>query len=66
MLHFDFMASPPAELMMKALELLFACGAIDEYCKLTKPIGTTLAEFPVEPQMARMVRTAFEPRSRAC
>lgn len=38
-LHFDFMSPPPAPLMSRALELLYACGALDEYCKLTKPIG---------------------------
>jgi hypothetical protein len=38
-LHFDFLSAPPAEIMMRALEMLFACGAIDAYCKLTKPIG---------------------------
>lgn len=59
-LHFDFMSPPPAELLMKALELLYACGALDEYCKLTKPIGSTLAEFPLDPQMARMLMAAGE------
>jgi ATP-dependent RNA helicase DDX35 len=54
-LHFDFMAPPPAELMIKALELLYATGALDGACKLTHPVGTTLAEFPVEPQLGRMV-----------
>ncbi|KAF9334245.1 hypothetical protein BG006_002494 [Podila minutissima] len=30
-LRFDFMTSPPAELMSKALELLYSLGALDEF-----------------------------------
>ena len=29
-LHFDFPTPPPAENLMRALELLFALGALDE------------------------------------
>ncbi len=57
-LHFDFMSPPPAELLINALELLYAIGALDANCKLTKPVGASLAEFPVEPQLAKMLLTS--------
>jgi HrpA-like RNA helicase len=40
--------------MVRALELLYALGALDEQCKLT-PVGIKLAEFPIEPAFAKMV-----------
>jgi hypothetical protein len=42
------------------VEFRFSLGAIDEHCKLTQPIGATLAEFPVEPRVARMLIAAGE------
>ncbi len=59
-LHFPFLSPPPVALLSHALELLFACGALDQYCKLTKPIGTVLAELPLDPQMARMLVASGE------
>eukprot|EP01051_Picozoa_sp_SAG22_P018022 SAG22_NODE_2923_length_2101_cov_1.214286_2_plen_179_part_00 len=40
---------------MRALELLFALGAVDESGALTEPIGVRMAELPVEPMLARML-----------
>ena len=34
-LHFDFISSPPAELMIHALELLYSLGALDDQGHLT-------------------------------
>ncbi|KAK5997814.1 putative ATP-dependent RNA helicase DHX35 [Cladobotryum mycophilum] len=56
--RFDFLSPPPSELMSKALELLFALGALDEYAKLTKPLGFRMAEMPVEPMMAKTLLAA--------
>lgn len=56
--RFDFVSPPPSELMSKALELLYALGALDEYAKLTRPLGMRMAELPVEPMMARTLLTA--------
>ncbi|KAL6411212.1 hypothetical protein AUP68_04912 [Ilyonectria robusta] len=56
--RFDFLSSPPAELMSKALELLYALGALDEYAKLTKPLGSRMAELAVEPMMAKTLLSA--------
>ncbi|KAH6850950.1 P-loop containing nucleoside triphosphate hydrolase protein [Chaetomium sp. MPI-CAGE-AT-0009] len=57
-LRFDFLTPPPAELMIKALELLYSLGALDEYAKLTKPLGLRMAELAVEPMMAKTLLSA--------
>lgn len=57
-LRFDYITPPPAELMVKALELLFSLGALDEYAKLTKPLGLRMAELAVEPMMAKTLLSA--------
>jgi ATP-dependent RNA helicase DDX35 len=57
-LRFDFLTPPPAELMSKALELLYSLGALDDYAKLTKPLGTRMAELAVEPMMAKTLLSA--------
>lgn len=51
--RFDFFTPPPSELMLRATELLFSLGALDEYAKLTKPLGMRMAELAVEPMMAK-------------
>lgn len=56
--RFDFLTSPPAELVIRALELLYSLGALDDYAKLTKPIGLRMAELAVEPMMARSLLEA--------
>jgi ATP-dependent RNA helicase DDX35 len=58
--RFDFLTSPPAELMVRALELLYSLGALDDYAKLTKPMGTRMAELSVEPMMAKVLLAAPE------
>ncbi|RSL67834.1 hypothetical protein CEP53_002833 [Fusarium sp. AF-6] len=56
--RFDFLSPPPSELMSKALELLYAFGALDEYAKLTRPLGSRMAELAVEPMMAKTLLSA--------
>jgi ATP-dependent RNA helicase DDX35 len=51
--RFDFISAPPSDLMAKGLELLYALGALDEYGKLTRPLGARMAELAVEPMMAK-------------
>ena len=41
LLHFDFMDKPPAETLMRALEQLYALGALNDRGELTK-LGTIL------------------------
>ncbi|KAK4236164.1 P-loop containing nucleoside triphosphate hydrolase protein [Achaetomium macrosporum] len=57
-LRFDFLTPPPAELMARALELLYSLGALDDYAKLTKPLGVRMAELAVEPMMAKTLLSA--------
>jgi ATP-dependent RNA helicase DDX35 len=56
--RFDFITSPPAELVIRSLELLFSLGALDDYAKLTKPLGIRMAELAVEPMMAKTLLSA--------
>jgi ATP-dependent RNA helicase DDX35 len=56
--RFDFLTSPPAELIIRALELLSSLGAVDDYAKLTKPLGMRMAEIALDPMMAKVVLAA--------
>jgi ATP-dependent RNA helicase DDX35 len=56
--RFDFITSPPAELVIRALELLYSLGALDDYAKLTRPLGMRMAELAVEPMMAKTLLSA--------
>lgn len=56
--RFDFLTSPPAELVIRALELLYSLGALDDYAKLTRPVGVRMAELAVEPMMAKSLLEA--------
>lgn len=59
--RFDFLTSPPAELVIRALELLYSLGALDEYAKLTRPLGLRMAELAIEPMMAKALLTSTTP-----
>lgn len=56
--RFDFFTPPPAELIVRALELLYSLGALDEYAKLTRPLGTRMAEIALEPMLATCLLNA--------
>jgi ATP-dependent RNA helicase DDX35 len=56
--RFDYLTPPPAELLSKATELLYSLGALDEYAKLTRPLGMRMAELAVEPMMAKTLLSA--------
>lgn len=60
--RFDFLTSPPAELVIRALELLYSLGALDEYAKLTQPLGLRMAELAISPMMAKALLAASHPR----
>ena len=51
--HFEWLSPPPAANMLKAIELLYALGALDDDAKLTAPLGQRLAELPLEPQLGK-------------
>ena len=57
-LRFDFLTPPPAQLIIRALEILYSLGALDDYAKLTRPLGTRMAELSVEPMMAKVLLSA--------
>mmetsp|Transcript_6927 Transcript_6927/g.28201 ORF Transcript_6927/g.28201 Transcript_6927/m.28201 type:complete len:706 (-) Transcript_6927:1679-3796(-) len=54
LVHFDFMDPPAPETLMRALELLNYLGALDDDGNLTQ-IGTVMSDFPLDPQLAKMV-----------
>ncbi|OCK90289.1 ATP dependent RNA helicase [Cenococcum geophilum 1.58] len=56
--RFDYLTPPPAELVIRALELLYSLGALDNYAKLTQPLGTRMAELAVEPMMGKVLLSA--------
>ncbi|RCH88984.1 hypothetical protein CU098_002468, partial [Rhizopus stolonifer] len=59
-LRFDFITPPPAELMTRALELLYSLKALDDVGRLTIPLGMQLAEFPLDPMLARILLASKE------
>ncbi|KAH1210059.1 Pre-mRNA-splicing factor ATP-dependent RNA helicase DEAH1 [Glycine max] len=48
------MDPPPAEALLKALELLFALSALNKLGELTK-VGRQMAEFPLDPMLSKMI-----------
>ncbi|KAG9439832.1 hypothetical protein H6P81_019997 [Aristolochia fimbriata] len=51
---FDFMDPPPAEALLKALEMLYALNALNSVGELTK-VGRRMAEFPLDPMLSKMI-----------
>jgi len=54
LIHFDFMDKPPADALIRALEQLYALGALNDLGELTK-LGRRMAEFPLEPMLSKAV-----------
>ncbi|MCO5576357.1 hypothetical protein L7F22_030166 [Adiantum nelumboides] len=52
-MRFDWLASPAPEAMVRALETIFAIGAIDSNAKLTSPTGFQTAEIPLHPMLGK-------------
>ncbi|KAG9295943.1 hypothetical protein G9A89_011795 [Geosiphon pyriformis] len=59
-LRFDFMSAPPAELMIRAFELLYSLKALDDHGRLTVPLGMQLAEFPVDPMLGKILIDSYQ------
>lgn len=64
--RFPFLSAPPAQLMIRALELLRSLGALDDYSKLTSPLGTRMAELAVPPMMAKCLLSASDAKTFNC
>ena len=58
--RFPFLTPPPAELLIRGLELLYSLGALDTYAKLTRPMGTRMAELALEPMLAKCLLASPE------
>jgi pre-mRNA-splicing factor ATP-dependent RNA helicase DHX16 len=54
LIHFDFMDPPPAETLIRALEQLYALGALNDRGQLTK-MGRRMAEFPLDPMLSKVI-----------
>lgn len=50
--RFDYISPPPSILVTRALDTLHSLGAISPTGHLTKPLGTRMAELPLEPHLA--------------
>lgn len=48
------MDPPPAETLLRALEQLYALGALNDRGELTK-LGRRMAEFPLDPMLSKML-----------
>ncbi|KAJ2777805.1 DEAH-box ATP-dependent RNA helicase prp43 [Coemansia javaensis] len=59
LVHLDLMDPCAPEVLMRALELLHYLGALDDDANLT-PLGHVISEFPIDPQLAKMVVSAAD------
>ncbi|XP_076470144.1 putative ATP-dependent RNA helicase DHX35 isoform X2 [Babylonia areolata] len=59
-LRFNFLSPPPAQNMLRGLELLYALGALDDSGNLTSPLGLQMVEFPLSPCFAKMLLVSGE------
>lgn len=58
LLRFEWVVPPSAEAIVQGLEMLHALKAIDDEGKLTHPLGTHMAELPLDAMMARALLAA--------
>ncbi|KAF2188383.1 ATP dependent RNA helicase, variant [Zopfia rhizophila CBS 207.26] len=56
--RFPYITSPPSQLVVRALELLYSLSALDDYARLTKPLGTRMAELPLTPELGKALLQA--------
>ncbi|KAG1722881.1 P-loop containing nucleoside triphosphate hydrolase protein [Suillus paluster] len=54
LVKFDYVDAPAPETLMRALELLSYLAALDDKGNLT-PLGSIMAEFPLDPQLSKML-----------
>ncbi|KAG6373562.1 P-loop containing nucleoside triphosphate hydrolase protein [Boletus reticuloceps] len=54
LVRFDYVDAPAPETLMRALELLSYLAALDDDGNLT-PLGSIMAEFPLDPQYSKML-----------
>ena len=56
-IHFDFMDPPPKESLKRAMEELYALGALNETLQVTD-MGRKMAVFPVDPKFSKCILAA--------
>ena len=56
--RFKFLDPPPSRLVSRAFEFLYSLGAVDDYAKLTKPLGFRMAELSIDPMMSKSLLSA--------
>ncbi|EEB07589.1 ATP-dependent RNA helicase [Schizosaccharomyces japonicus yFS275] len=56
--NLSFLDNPPTVQFMAALEELYFLGALDEMGHLTRPLGYSMAEFPLHPRLSKTLLTA--------
>ncbi|VDN06380.1 unnamed protein product [Thelazia callipaeda] len=59
-LRFNYLSRPPAFAMIEGLQLLFCLGALSKDGLLTNPLGTQMAEFPLPPQLSKILLCSGE------
>jgi len=57
LIHFDFMDPPPLQALKRALNQLYALGALNQRGELTR-LGRRMAEFPTDPLLSKMLLAA--------
>ncbi|KAF3451388.1 hypothetical protein FNV43_RR07483 [Rhamnella rubrinervis] len=59
-LGFDWPAPPSPEAMVRALEVLYSLGVLDDDAKLTSPAGFQVAEIALDPMISKMILSSSE------
>jgi len=59
LINFDFMDPSPIQTLIAAMEQMYTLSALDDEGLLTK-LGRMMAEFPIEPQLSKMLLTAVD------
>ncbi|CDK25670.1 unnamed protein product [Kuraishia capsulata CBS 1993] len=59
LIHFEFMDPPSSDTLIKAIELLYALGGLNDKGELTK-IGRQMAEFPTDPMLAKVLLSSVK------
>ncbi|KAK9706754.1 hypothetical protein RND81_07G149800 [Saponaria officinalis] len=57
-LGFDWPSSPSPEALIRAVEVLYSLGALDDDAKLTSPVGFQIAEIPLDPMISKAILEA--------
>ncbi|XP_021846022.2 probable pre-mRNA-splicing factor ATP-dependent RNA helicase DEAH9 [Spinacia oleracea] len=59
-LGFGWPSSPSPEAMIRALEVLYSLGVLDDDAKLTSPTGFQVAEIPLDPMLSKALLASNE------